>query len=253
MIAAISRIPASRAVLAAASVAVIALAGCASVPMTPVPQDDLPRSLQPVEAVAFTPPPGAFVTINPEVLLGPAAVWTGAPILEGCRGAPALTSGQAKPADCLAEGMAAAGAAPAAAMAARWLSAEDGDPGYLAGWRQEGPVAVATVERPFRANANTETLLIPTSGPAIAIDAAPFAGFERDAHLSGFRARHPNAFPVAPSELILSERHLTGWRLTYGLPLRDCRACADLGRMLTTYDFDSQGVFTGRALILPTN
>lgn len=234
----------------AALVLSLGLSAC-GVSRTPVPQtpaEDLPRSLQPIPVQTFTPPPGAFVTINPDVPLGEGAVWRAEPALEPCRGPVGSSPARPVPADCLAEALREAGAPGPAVQASRWLSA-DGDPGWLTGWRREGPLAVAEVTRPFRANTNTEIALVPTSGAAIFPDDAPVVGFENDPVWSGFRAKHPNAFPVGPSALIASERHLTGWRLVYGAPLRDCRACDDLGRLMTAYDFDSRGVFTGRSLL----
>lgn len=225
----------------------LGLSACGSIRATPVPQDDLPGIRGPVAAAPFVAPPGALVLINPEIPLGEAAIWrpeTSA-ALDLCRDSAAV--GQASPADCLAEGMTAAGASWPAIEAARWLSAS-GDPGWLSGWRREGPVAIATVTRPFRANVNEETLIAPPTGEIVVIDDAPALGFEDDPNWSGFRARHPNAFPVTPSELVLSERHSTGWRMVYGVPLRDCRACADLGRLMVVYDFDSRGAFVGRSL-----
>lgn len=225
----------------------LGLAACGSVRTTPVPQDDLPENRGYSAPAPFVAPPGAFVLLNADVPLGEAAVWSGGGLaLEACRQPPG--AGQASPASCLAQGMEASGASGPAVAAARWLS-EAGDPGWLSGWRREGPIAIATVTRPFRANTNTETLLVPPMGEVVAVDDAPVLGFETDPNWSGFKAKNPNAFPVAPSELIASERHLTGWRLIYGAPLRDCRACADLGRMMTAYDFDSSGAYKGRSLL----
>ncbi|MDD2867182.1 hypothetical protein [Neomegalonema sp.] len=225
----------------------LGLAACASIPATPVPQDDLPESLRPYAPEVFVPPPGAFVLLNPDVPLGEAAVWRGsASAADPCR-APA-GSGRTEPTTCLVEGLQAAGAASPAVAAARWLSTR-GDPGYLSGWRREGPVGIATVTRPLRANTNVETVLVPPGGEALFIDEAPALGFETDAIWTGFKAKQPNAFPVPPFELVASERHLLGWRLAYGVPLRDCRACADAGRMLVAYDFDSSGRFKERRLL----
>ncbi len=231
-----------------APAAVLALAmglsACASVPATPVPQDDLPQSLQPHAPEVFTPPPGAFVLLNPEVPLGEAAVWSGSgSVAEACR-APA-GSGRTEPTSCLAESLKAAGAGSPAVSASEWLSTS-GDPGYLSGWRREGPIGIAVVTRPLRANTNVETVLVPPTGAPFFIDEAPAVGFENNAVWSGFKAQNPNAFPVPPLELVASERHLLGWRLVYGVPLRDCRACEDVGRMLIAYDFDSSGGFKQR-------
>lgn len=157
-------------------------------------------------------------------------------------------SGRTEPNLCLAEGLKAAGAAQPAVLAAEWLSTK-GDPGYLSGWRREGSIGIATVTRPLRANTNTETLLVPPTGAALFIDEAPAIGFETDAIWTGFKAKRPDAFPVPPLELVASERHLLGWRLVYGVPLRDCRACEDAGRMLIAYDFDSSGGFKERRLL----
>jgi hypothetical protein len=95
--------------------------------------------------------------------LGPDAVWNGEG-LDGCR----RNETQAALRQCVSDRMRAAGVSAAGiAFAARGGV----DLGYVSGWRQAGPVGIAAVTYPFRANTNAGTALIPSEGDPILVDA----------------------------------------------------------------------------------
>ena len=110
----------------------------------------------------YAPPTGRA----PEKLsaaLGPEAVWSGAG-LDACRAKAGPAIG-----DCLLEQMRKGGAsASAVAFTQRLIAAES--PGFVSAWKQAGPVGIATIAYPFRANTNQGTMLVPASGDPIDVD-----------------------------------------------------------------------------------
>ncbi len=99
----------------------------------------------------YAPPIGAAPE-KVSAALGPEAVWSGAGV-DGCR-AKADARGID---DCLLDQMRKGGASAGSIAFAQRLIAAD-SPGYVSGWRQAGPVGIATVAYPFRANTNAGRL-----------------------------------------------------------------------------------------------
>ena len=108
--------------------------------------------------VGFTyAPPSGGAPERLSAALGPEAVWSGAG-LDMCRGKADAHVAD----DCLLDQMRRSGASAGSIAFTKRLIAAD-SPGYVAGWRQAGPVGIATVTYPFRANTNSGTMLVPAS------------------------------------------------------------------------------------------
>lgn len=77
-------------------------------------------------------------------------------------------------------------------------------------------------------------------------DYTAFTDLQNDPLYSGFFARHPVAFPWPTyASLCLSAYGPSGGQLvTLSEPIRECRACDDLGNLLVTFTFDPSGAVT---------
>ncbi len=134
-----------------------------------------------------------------------------------------------------------------AARAARYL-AKKGEVGYLSGWQKVGSVGIAEVKYPFRANTNSETLLIPLTGKAVEV--ASFA--EKPEALAGwqtFAKQHPDASPWPPGELIASKSDSRGASFVFGYQIRTCHACENIASAQVRYAFNTKGQFVKSELI----
>lgn len=199
------------------------------------------------EPGAQVPPAASDVTAHTTGLgeeaarIGPNAVWQGS--VDACRSSTAADS-------CLLQAMRGGGASPAALAAASTLSAQ-GKPGYVTAWQNVEGIGVATLEFPFRANTNQGTWLVDANGQAIDVDEDVLDDAVRASDaFKAFSARHPDAGPFAPA-LAAGSQTLPdgGVRLRYSTPLRSCHACADDGKLILGYDFDSKRSFTGKQLL----
>ncbi|USI74391.1 hypothetical protein [Sphingomonas morindae] len=181
-------------------------------------------------SVASAGPSSAAPT--PTATIGAADAWQ-AQGLEACRqGSGAVT-------DCLARAMARGGATPAARAFAARLGAT-GAAGYVSAWRQAGPVGIATITYPFRANATRAAALVPATGaPLLVDDRAPDGPI-----WARFHRAHPDAFPIAPA-MISAAKTAGAVALRARQTLATCRACAPLAQLTTLYRFDAAGRFTG--------
>ena len=174
---------------------------------------------------------------------GPQAVWNGD--TGPCRAAPTPDPGQ-----CLLQRMRATGASTQAIAAAGWLQ-RDGQAGHVSAWASRDGIGIATVSYPFRANTTTATVLVDSTGEAIAVDADPLpAAAPRPPALAALLAAHPDSFAVAPGQLEASEALADGGRrLRYRFALRRCRACDDDGWLLVGHDFDAARAYRGYRLL----
>ncbi|HET8612699.1 MAG TPA: hypothetical protein VFL92_08030 [Sphingomonas sp.] len=188
----------------------------------------------------YAPPAG-----DPAVKLGRRDVWSGRG-LDRCRQGNSATAVD----DCLVATMRRTGATPAAIAFTRGMIAKD-DPGYVSGWRQAGPVGIATVTFPFRANTNEGTMLVPSAGAPIMVDEYKLSA--ADKARPDYRAvmkRHPDAWPVAPAEV-------SAPKVAPGKPfvilartrLSTCHACASVGAITVAWRFDAQGRLIGKGLV----
>lgn len=184
----------------------------------------------------YAPPTGRA----PEKLsaaLGPEAVWSGAG-LDACRAKAGPAIG-----DCLLEQMRKGGASASAVAFTQRLIAAD-SPGYVSAWKQAGPVGIATIAYPFRANTNQGTMLVPASGDPIDIDAYSLtAGDKGRADYRAMIADHPDAFPVPPGEVALGKTPAGNLRVLVTTPSATCHACAPAASIVVGYDFDAAGHF----------
>jgi hypothetical protein len=174
--------------------------------------------------------------------LGPAAAWNGDGI-DACRAA------GAKPAECLVARMRMTGATPASIAFTRKLAAR-GDAGYISGWRQAGPVGIATVTYPFRANINETTTLVPRAGDTIALEGwQPAAADRTRPDWQAFSRAHPDATAWAPGE-VAEPKVADGQPVTirWRLPMQACHACAAVGDVTIAYRFDAAGKLLGSGI-----
>lgn len=196
------------------------------------------RLVQTEKLVGFTaaPPIGRA----PEKLsasLGPNAVWSGTGV-EACR------QGNAKLVDdCLVGAMRRSGASAGAIAFTQKLIASD-NPGYVSGWKQVGPVGVATITYPFRANTNEGSVLVPVTGDPIDVDAYQLTADDKArADYKAAMADHPDAFLVPPGTLSTEAAADGGVRVMVTTPTAICHACAPGASIVVGYEFDAGGHF----------
>jgi len=192
---------------------------------------------------AYAPPLGGAPE-RVSAVLGPDAVWSGAGV-DACRAAADAKTIN----DCLLDAMRKGGASPASiAFTARQIEAEN--PGYVSGWKQAGPIGIATVTYPFRANTNEGTVLVPATGDPIDVDAYQLSA--DDKARADYRAtigQYPDAFPVPPGTVSVEKLPTGGWRVSVTTPTAVCRACARAGTIVVGYNFDEAGHFLGAGVI----
>ncbi len=198
---------------------------------------------EPLVGFAYAPPLGRA----PEKLsaaLGPDAVWSGTG-LDTCR---ARTDARAV-GDCLVDQMRKGNASAAAITFTQKLIAAN-DPGYVSAWKQAGPVGIATVTYPFRANINEDTVLVPAAGDPIAVDAYELSAADKArADYRAKIAQYPDAFPVPPGTLSITKGPTGNLRIQVTTSTAVCHACAPAGSIVVAYDFDAAGYFLGAAVI----
>lgn len=170
--------------------------------------------------------------------LGPEAVWSGAG-LDVCR-----VKGEARAIDaCLVDQMRRGGASAGSIAFTQRLIAAD-SPGYVSGWKQAGPVGIATVAYPFRANTNEGSWLVPASGDPIDVDAYQLtAGDKGRADYKAMIANNPEVFPVPPGDVTLGKTPAGNLRVLVTTPTATCHACAPAASIVVGYDFDAAGHF----------
>ena len=155
---------------------------------------------------------------------------------------------------CFAAAMAAAGAPKAALDFTRRLDNE----GYLQALAPTGgPVAVAHVSYPFRANENDAWLLVNGLPPLIDVDDPHYLSLDRLDALPAYaaiRAHYPNA-DFWPDDRSAGGLEISrdGREIIVGYLLRDlCHACAIVGRVRFGFDFAASGKFLGTRLVAVT-
>lgn len=152
---------------------------------------------------------------------------------------------------CLLEAMRQDGASIDALDVATRLVAL-GDPGHISDWQVIHGIGHAQVTYPFRANTNEGLWLVDATGRAVDVDAdmLPPGAMRLRRALIPFLDRHPEAMPVAPARAMGSQALPDGGlRLRFDVPMRACRACADLGTLELGYDFDAGRRYEGRSVI----
>jgi len=196
------------------------------------------RVVQNEALVGFTFAPAGAAPEKVSAALGPDAVWTGTG-LDACR---ARADAHAID-DCLLDQMRKGGASAGSIAFTQRLIAAD-SPGYVSAWKQAGPIGIATVAYPFRANTNQGSWLVPSAGDPIDVDAYQLsAGDKQRADYKAVIADNPDAFPVPPGTIALGRTPAGNVRILVTTPTAVCHACAPGASIVVGYDFDAEGHF----------
>ncbi|HEY0269422.1 MAG TPA: hypothetical protein VGC10_00360 [Sphingomonas sp.] len=189
---------------------------------------------------SFAPSPGSQAATP-----GADAVWTGRD-LDACRAGKSAAAIDA----CLVATMRRTGASAAAIAFTKRLIAKN-DSGYISAWREAGPIGIATVTYPFRANTNQGTMLIPATGDPIDADGYDLTAADKArADYRAAQAQHPDAFPVPPGDVAVTSGAGGGTRILVTTATADCHACAPNGSIVVAYDFDAAGRFLRAGLVM---
>jgi hypothetical protein len=154
--------------------------------------------------------------------------------------------------DCFADAMANSGASKAALDFTRRLDNQ----AYLQALEPTGgPVAVAHVFYPFRANENDAWFLVNGTPPLIDVDDQhnnlPLAEMRSSAAFAEIHQHYPNV-TFWPGDRGRSgpEMSSDGRQIVVDYLLRDlCHACAIVGRVRYGFDFSANGRFLGARLV----
>jgi len=199
--------------------------------------------------VAGAGPVGAMPAVAAQ-MVGPEAVWQPGPrfintVRQKCD---SLVGSRLD--DCFASVMRKAGPSPEAMAFTKIVDNE----GYLSAFRQAGPVGIAYVAYPLKANQRTGILLVNGSPPVIDVDdfgSLPEKDLKQDPLyrdlLKGYPAvslwpgdRSPGASPAVQT---LKDE---GTALVFRYHLQDgCGACKVVGYAHFAFDFDPAGKFLG--------
>ncbi|HLH05977.1 MAG TPA: hypothetical protein VKW78_01935 [Terriglobales bacterium] len=161
--------------------------------------------------------------------------------------------------NCFVDQMSTAGASPQAANFTRELYREShGEFGILTGFRRVGPVDIAWVSYPLRANTNNGLLLV-NGSPRIVnaedLKLLDHKGLEQSAQFQDLKARLPkvDVWPgdrdgkTWPESMKSPEGELE-FTLSYPL-INGCHACEREGIALFNWNFDAKGKFLGTQFI----
>jgi hypothetical protein len=194
----------------------------------------------------YAPMAGGAGSAGEDQPLGSDAVWSGEGV-EACRAGRSADAIDA----CLVAAMRRGGATAASIAFTQKLIAAD-NPGYVSAWKQVGPVGIATVTYPFRANTNQGTVLVPASGAPVDVDAYQLTAADKARpDYRAAQSTHSNAFPVPPGEVSIGKAPTAGGtRILVTTATADCHACAPNGSIVVAYDFDGDGRFLGAALVM---
>jgi predicted secreted protein len=158
--------------------------------------------------------------------------------------------------DCFAEEMKKAGATAAAVEFSKQL----GEPGFVRDFRAAGPVDIAYVFYPYRANENQSWLIVNGAPPAIDADNSKLVmiaarALKNNAAYAGLARAHPDASPW-PGDRYSTETPDVemgakgGVHIIVNYRLREkCHSCAVLGHAWYSFEFDAKGIFAGARLM----
>lgn len=168
------------------------------------------------------------------------AVWQGN--ISGCD-----QQNEIPPATCLVDIVKLSGGTPSAQTAVRYLAATY-EPGYVSGWQQQGPVGIASITWPFRANTHSGKLLIPSSGRSIDVDRPP-VDVAGNPVWKTFLSVHPDSLLFPPAEMLQAQKTGKGQRLVFAMPIKRCHACETQAFLSIGYDFDADGRAAGSEIL----
>ncbi|MBV9033155.1 MAG: hypothetical protein JO182_01580 [Acidobacteriaceae bacterium] len=158
--------------------------------------------------------------------------------------------------DCFIDGMAKAGASP---QAVAFTRSHDG--AYLRDFRRVGPVDIAHVTNPFRANENDSVFLVNGKPATIDVDNQKLlteADLTKNPTYAALAKKYPQI------SLWPGDRYGTNTPVVKDLPGGDrrfvasyrlrnsCHACAVIGSAQFGFDFDQDGKFMGTKLLQVT-
>src|ERR1700719_1127610 len=158
--------------------------------------------------------------------------------------------------DCFAEEMKKAGASAAAVEFSRQL----GEPGCVRDFRAAGPVDIAYVLYPYRANENQSWVIVNGTPPAIDVDNSKLVtvaarALKNNATYAGLAKAHPDLSPW-PGDRYSTETPDVemgakgGVHIIVNYRLRErCHSCAVLGHAWYSFEFDVKGIFAGARLM----
>jgi hypothetical protein len=158
--------------------------------------------------------------------------------------------------DCFAEEMKKAGATPAAVEFSKQL----GEPGFVRDFRAAGPVDIAYVLYPYRANENQSWLIVNGTPPIIDVDNSKLVtiaarALKNNARYAGLARAHPDLSPWPgdrySTEIPDIEMGANGGvHIIVNYRLREkCHSCAVLGHAWYSFEFDAKGIFAGARLM----
>jgi hypothetical protein len=158
--------------------------------------------------------------------------------------------------DCFAAEMKKAGATSTAVEFSKQL----GEPGFVRDFRVAGPVDIAYVFYPYRANENQSWLIVNGVPPAIDVDNSKLVmiaarALKNNSTYAGLAKAHPDASPW-PGDRYSTETPDVemgangGVHIIVNYRLREkCHSCAVLGHAWYSFEFDAKGIFAGARLM----
>ena len=182
--------------------------------------------------------------------IGPESCWSpAAKVMEKIRTGCTGLAGTAFE-TCFVAGMQKAGASPQAVAFTKSI----GNMGYMEEYRKTGPVDIAFVVYPFRANENQGFLLINGAPPAVDVDDLSLLSAEdlkKDPLYPRLKKQYPalalwqgdrsgREYPASDRTPDGAQRFTVRYRLLNG-----CHACELAGQVKYAFDFDRNGRFSG--------
>jgi len=158
--------------------------------------------------------------------------------------------------DCFAGEMRKTGATPAAVEFSKQL----GEPGFVRDFKAAGPVDIAYVFYPYRANENQSWLIVNGAPPVIDVDNSKLVtiaarALKNNATYAGLAHAHPDLSPW-PGDRYSTETPDVemgangGVHIIVNYRLREkCHSCAVLGHAWYSFEFDAKGIFAGARLM----
>jgi hypothetical protein len=158
--------------------------------------------------------------------------------------------------DCFAGEMKKAGATDAAVDFSKQL----GEPGFVRDFKVAGPVDIAYVFYPYRANENQSWLIVNGTPPSIDVDNSKLVmvaarALKNNSTYAGLARAHPDASPW-PGDRYSTETPDVemgangGVHIIVNYRLREkCHSCAVLGHAWYSFEFDAKGIFAGARLM----
>jgi hypothetical protein len=158
--------------------------------------------------------------------------------------------------DCFATEMKKAGASAAAVEFSRQL----GEPGFVRDFRAAGPVDIAYVLYPYRANENQSWVIVNGTPPAIDVDNSKLVtiaarALKNNASYTGLAKAHPDLSPWPGDRYSTEVPDVEmgangGVHIIVNYRLREkCHSCAVLGHAWYSFEFDAKGIFAGARLM----